>query len=108
VPDRAYRPGVPRPRRRLSRREITYYVLRAVAALGVVLSAVVLPSGLPAALLCIVSGILAVLTCVGVNAGGPGEWAGSAAQQRAYERVRAPQGQWPPYDAPVVEGELVD
>lgn len=102
----------PRPastRRLLSRREVTYFVLRGAAAVGVVLSATVAPRGLPAALLCIGCGLLAVLTCVGVNAGGPGEAAGTAPQQRAYERVRAPQGEWPPYpQEQVVEGELVD
>lgn len=98
-----------RTRRRLNRREIAYFVLRGLAALGVVLSATVLPHGAPAALLCIGSGILAVLTCVGVNAGGPGEQAGSAAYERVYDRMRAPQGDWPPYDpARVVDGELVD
>ena len=98
-----------RTRRRLHRREVTYFTLRGIAALGVVLSATVLPHGLPAALLCIASGVLAVLTCVGVNAGGPGEQSGSAPFQRAYDRVRAPQGEWPPYDpSKVVDGELVD
>lgn len=96
-------------RRRLSRRELTYFCLRGSAALGVVLSATVEPPGLPAALQCIACGVVAVLTCVGVNAGGPGEAAGTAPQQRAYDRVRAPQGEWPPYAHDrVVDGELVD
>ena len=96
-------------RRRLSRREIAYFGLRGLAAVGVVVSATVLPHGLPAALVCIASGILAVLTCVGVNAGGPGEQAGSQAFERAYAKVRPPQGDWPPYDpSRVVDGELVD
>ncbi|HEU0102080.1 MAG TPA: hypothetical protein VFR07_07130 [Mycobacteriales bacterium] len=98
-----------RNRRRLTRRETAYFSLRGLAALGVVVSATVLPHGLPAAVLCIACGALAVLTCVGVMAGGPGEQSGSAPFQRAYDRVRAPQGDWPPYDpAKVVEGELVD
>lgn len=93
----------------MSRREIVYFSLRGLAALGVLLSATVVPHGLAAALLCIGCGLLAVLTCVGVMAGGPGERAGSRPQQRAYDRVRAPQGEWPPYDrSRVVEGELVD
>jgi hypothetical protein len=100
---------VPRTRRRLTRREIAYFTLRGLAALGVVLSMTVLPSGLPAALICVVSGVLAVLTCIGVNAGGPGEQSGSAPFERAYAKVRPPQGDWPPYDpSRVVEGELVD
>lgn len=98
-----------RARRLLSRREKAYFTLRGMAALGVFVSATVVPRGLPAALLCVASGLLAVLTCVGVNAGGPGEQSGSAPFLRAYDRVRAPQGQWPPYDeAKVVDGELVD
>jgi hypothetical protein len=102
-------PGPAPKRRHLTRREVTYFVLRGAAALGVVLSATVAPRGLPAALLCVGCGLLAVLTCVGVNAGGPGEAAGTAPQQRAYERVRAPQGEWPPYPHErVVDGELVD
>ena len=98
-----------RTRRRLHRREIAYFVLRGLAAVGVVVSATVLPHGLPAALVCIGSGVLAVLTCVGVNAGGPGEQSGSAPFERAYDRIRPPQGDWPPYDpGRVVDGELVD
>lgn len=96
-------------RRRLTRREVIYFSVRAVATLGVVLSAVVLPPGIPAALLCIACGLAALLTCMGVNAGGPGEQSGSAPLQRAYDKVRPPQGDWPPYDpSQVVEGELVD
>ena len=92
---------------RLSGREKAYFSLRGLAAAGVVVTAV-LPHGLPAALLGMGSGVLAVLTCLGVNAGGPGERAGSVVQQRAYERVRAPQGLWPPYDpARDIDGELV-
>lgn len=92
--------------RRPDRRQTAYFVLRGLAALGVALSATVLPPGLPAALVCVASGVLAVLTCIGVNAGGPGERAGARPQQRAYDRLRAPQGTWPPYDARVVDGEL--
>ena len=93
----------------IDRRVVAYVVLRGLAAGGVLAAATLLPPGLPAALLCVASGLLAVLTCIGVNAGGPGERAGSRAQQRAYERIRAPQGAWPPYDdAYVVEAELVD
>ncbi len=95
-------------RRRLTRREIAYFTLRGAAAVGVVVSATLIPHGLPAALLCIASGLLAIFTCIGVNAGGPGEQSGSAPFQRAYDRVRAPQGEWPPYDGKVVEGELVE
>lgn len=106
---RAYRPGVHPARRLLSKRELVYYVLRAVAAAGVVLSVLAVPHGLVAMLLCIASGLLAVFTCVATNAGGPGESAGTAAQARRFEQVRAPQGDWPPYDpGHVVDGELVE
>lgn len=93
----------------LSRRHVAYFALRGLAAVGVLLSATVLPRGLPAALLCMACGVLAVLTCVGVNAGAAGEQAGARAQDRAYQRIRAPQGTWPPYDpGRVVDGRLVD
>lgn len=93
----------------LSRRHVAYFALRGLAAAGVLVSATVVPRGLPAALLCMASGLLAVLTCIGVNAGGPGERAGTAPQARAYERIRPPQGAWPPYDPErVVDGELVE
>lgn len=96
-------------RRRLQQREITYFVLRGAAAAGVIISATLVPHGLAAALLCVASGLLAVLTCIGVNAGGPGERAGSLAFERAYDKVRPPQGDWPPYDPSlVVDGELAD
>lgn len=92
----------------MSRRETAYYTLRGGAAVGFVLAATVLPHGLPAALLGMACGVLAILTCIGVNAGGPGEQAGAAAQNRAYDRVRAPQGTWPPYDpGRIVEGSVV-
>ena len=92
----------------LTRRHVTYFVLRGLAAGGVLLSATVVPRGLPAALLGMAGGLLAVLTCVGVNAGATGERAGSRAQDRALERIRPPQGTWPPYDpGRVVDGELV-
>lgn len=102
----------------MDRRQRTYFALRGLAALGVVGSAALLPRGLPAALLMVAFGVLAVLTCFGVNAGGPGERAGARARERGYAQVRAPQGQWPPYEAApydrtaddgrVVEGELQD
>ena len=93
----------------MTRRQTTYLGVRAGAGLGFVLSATVLPAGLPAVLIGIRCGVAAVLAGLGVNAGGPGEQAGARAQQRAYEQIRPPQGAWPPYDtARVVEGERVD
>lgn len=90
----------------MDRRQGTYFALRGLAACGIPLSAVMAP-GLDAAAVCVGAGLLAVLTCLGVNAGGPGERAGARAQERAYQRIRPPQGEWPPYPAErVVEGEL--
>lgn len=81
---------------------------RGGAALVFLLAATVLPRGVPAALVIVAAGIVAVLTCVGTNAGGPGEQAGARPQDRWLSSLQPPQGDWPPYDpAPVVEGELV-
>ena len=81
----------------------TYLTLRLVAA-GAFLFAVVLPPGLPAALLVLGAGVLAVATCFGVNAGGPGERAGARPQDRWFDAQSAPQGDWPPYDPTVQDG----
>lgn len=90
----------------LDRRQKAYFGLRGLAALGIPLSAT-MPPGPGAAAVCLGSGLLAVLTCLGVNAGGPGERAGARAQERAFAQIRPPQGEWPPYDpGRVVEGEL--
>jgi hypothetical protein len=78
-------------------RQWAYLVLRLLAAVGVVGSAFA-PPGLPAAALCVGSGVVALLTCVGVNAGGPGERAGARAEAAALARIMPPQGDWPPYE----------
>ncbi|MDP9433917.1 MAG: hypothetical protein M3P93_01420 [Actinomycetota bacterium] len=93
----------------LDRRQKAYFGLRGLAAAGVPASVLLMPPGLPAAALCVGCGLLAVLTCIGVNAGGPGERAGARAQERKLARVRAPQGDWPPYpeSARTVDGEVV-
>jgi len=75
----------------------TYLIIRAVAAAAFLL-AVVLPPGLPAALLIVGAGITAVATCFGVNAGGAGERAGARPQDRWFDAHSAPQGDWPPYE----------
>ena len=83
-------------------------MVRGGAALTFVLSALLLHRGMGAGLLCIGAGVVAVLTCIGVNAGGPGEMAGSRAQERAFERIRPPQGEWPPFAAErVLDGEVM-
>ena len=90
-------------------RESTYLLLRGGAAMAFLLSSVALPRGPVAALCVMAAGLAAVLTCLGVNAGGPGERAGTVPQERWLQGVRAPQGDWPPYDPDrVVEGELVE
>lgn len=62
------------------------------------LLAVVVPPGIGAALLFVAGGLLAVLTSFGTNAGGPGEQAGARPQDRHFDRLMPPQGDWPPYD----------
>lgn len=92
----------------LDRRQKTYLVVRGSAALVFVLAALFLPPGLPAGLVVMAAGLVGVLTCIGTLAGGPGERAGARPQSRAFQEMRAPQGDWPPYDdASVVDGELV-
>jgi hypothetical protein len=92
-----------------SRRQVTYFSLRAVATCTFLLSAFVLPRGALAAALCLAAGVVAVLSGIGANAGGPGEQAGSRRQLDHYEQVRAPQGDWPPFDpARDIEGHVVD
>jgi hypothetical protein len=86
----------------------TYLAIRGGAAVVFLLASIVLPRGVPAALFVMAAGLVAVFTCIGVNAGGPGERAGAVVQDRWLEGARAPQGDWPPYDPDrVVEGELV-
>jgi hypothetical protein len=82
----------------MSRRQGTYLAIRAAAAVTFVLASTVLPRGLPAGLLVMAAGVAAVLSCIGVNAGAAGERAGARPQDRWFDSVRAPQGQWPPYE----------
>ncbi|HTL24480.1 MAG TPA: hypothetical protein VL281_10665 [Mycobacteriales bacterium] len=85
-----------------------YFGIRGVALVAFVLSWSVMPPGMWAAGVAIVAGIAGILTCIGVNAGGPGEQAGARLEATRFERVRPPQGDWPPYDEDrIVEGEVV-
>lgn len=84
----------------MTRRQGTYLVIRLAAALVFLLAATVLPRGVPAGLLVLAAGVAAVLSCIGVNAGGPGEQAGARPQERWLASLRAPQGEWPPYEGP--------
>jgi hypothetical protein len=89
------------------RRQVTYFSLRAGATLAFILAAFVLPRGPVAGLLAITAGVVAVLSGIGANAGGPGEQAGARRQMDHYEQVRAPQGDWPPFDpSRDIEGEV--
>lgn len=84
----------------MSRRQATYLLIRLAAAVVFLVAATLLPRGVPAGLLIMAAGITAVLSCVGINAGGPGEQAGARPQDRWFDSLRAPQGEWPPYEAP--------
>jgi hypothetical protein len=91
------------------RRQITYYSLRGGATCAFLLAAFVLPRGPAAGFLALAAGLVAVLAGIGANAGGPGEQAGSRRQMDHYEQVRAPQGDWPPFDpARDIEGQVFE
>jgi hypothetical protein len=93
---------------RVTGRQKAYFFIRAAAVIAFVLSWSVLPPGGLAAGVAITAGVVGILTCIGVNAGGPGERAGARAEARHQERVRPPQGDWPPYDEDrIIEGQLV-
>jgi hypothetical protein len=90
------------------RRKVTYFSLRAAAVAAFLSSAFVMPRGAPAAVVCMGAGAVAVLAGIGVNAGGPGEQAGSRRQSDYYESIRPPQGDWPPFDPDHdIEGEVI-
>jgi hypothetical protein len=74
-----------------------YLVVRLLAVITFVVGAVVLPHGVPAALLVMAAGIAALVSAMWSNAGGPGERAGSREQDRWFDSVTPPQGDWPPY-----------
>jgi hypothetical protein len=89
-------------------RQKAYFGVRAAALVGFSLATLVMPSGVAAGIVAGSAGIIGLLTCIGVNAGGPGERAGAREEGVRYEKERAPQGEWPPYpDDKVVDGEIV-
>jgi hypothetical protein len=89
------------------RRKVVYFSLRA-GATAAFLTSVFLPRGAVAGLVCLGAGLVAVLSGIGANAGGPGEQAGSRRQMDHYEKVRAPQGDWPPFDpARDIDGQVL-
>lgn len=94
---------------RLDARQKAYFLIRGAAAVVFLLASVVMPHGVLAGLFVMAAGLVAVMACLGVNAGGPGEQAGAAREDVWFRSVRAPQGDWPPYDpSKVVDGELVE
>lgn len=84
-------------------RKRTYLLVRLAAATVFVLAATVLPRGVPAALVVVAAGVVAVVSSLWANAGGPGERAGARPQDRWFDSVTPPQGDWPPYAEPEVD-----
>ena len=76
----------------------TYLVVRLLAVVAFVLGVTVLPSGVPAGLVVMGAGIAALLSAVWSNAGARGEVSGARVQDRWFDSVMPPQGDWPPYD----------
>lgn len=83
----------------MRRRQTVYFAVRGLSLLVFVFAALVMPRGVPAGLVILAAGLAAVVSCIGVNAGAAGERAGARPQDRYFDAVRAPQGQWPPYAA---------
>jgi hypothetical protein len=75
-----------------------YLVVRLLAVVAFVLGVAVLPSGVPAGLVVIGAGLAALLSAVWSNAGARGERSGAREQDRWFDSVMPPQGDWPPYD----------
>lgn len=74
-----------------------YLVVRLLAVVAFVVGALVLPHGVPAALLVVAAGVAALMSAMWSNAGSPGERAGAREQDRWFDSVMPPQGDWPPY-----------
>ena len=74
-----------------------YLLVRLVAVIAFLLGALVLPHGVPAALLVVAAGVVAVFSSLWSNAGGPGERSGAREQNRWFDSITPPQGDWPPY-----------
>ena len=76
-----------------------YLVVRLLAVVAFVLGVTVIPHGVPAGLVVMGAGIAALMSAVWSNAGARGEQAGARVQDRWFDSVMPPQGDWPPYDA---------
>ena len=79
-------------------RKSTYLLVRLVAFAVLITAATVLPRGVPAALLVVAAGVVAVVSSLWANAGASGERAGARPQDRYWASVMPPQGDWPPYE----------
>ncbi len=89
-------------------RQKAYFGIRGGALVAFILSWAVMPPGIAAGGVAIAAGIVGMLTCIGVNAGGPGERAGARLEAQHLQQVRPPQGDWPPYaEDRIVDGEVV-
>ena len=77
----------------------TYLVVRLLAVVAFVLGVTVMPHGVAAGLVVMGAGLAALLSAVWSNAGAGGERAGARVQDRWFDSVMPPQGDWPPYDA---------
>jgi hypothetical protein len=75
-----------------------YLLVRLGAVVVFLFAAIVLPHGIPAALLVVTAGVVAVVSSLWSNAGGPGERYGANEQNRWFDSVMPPQGDWPPYE----------
>ena len=89
----------------MTRRHALYFAIRGGCAVVFVLAATVLPRGVPAAVVIFAAGVVGVASCLFANAGSPGEQAGARAQDRWFDSLRAPQGDWPPYEVPAQPSE---
>ena len=76
-----------------------YLVVRLLAVVAFVLGVTVIPHGVPAGLVVMGAGLAALASAVWSNAGARGEQAGARVQDRWFDSVMPPQGDWPPYDA---------
>lgn len=81
-------------------RKRTYLLVRLVAFTVLVAAATLLPRGVPAALLVVSAGVVAVVSSLWANAGAAGERAGARPQERYWASIMPPQGDWPPYEEP--------
>lgn len=83
---------------RVRSRKGVYLTVRLLAGAAFLLAVTVLPSGLAPALVVVGAGAAAVAASIWSNAAGPGERAGARQQDRYFDSIAPPQGDWPPYE----------